>query len=317
MSNNVRIHRDNRFVHSLNLPTFTVYNMRSIWSKINNLAEDIEERNVDISFLSEVWEKKESKKHQKGIENLLEMKGISYISTPRPGTKRGGGTAIAANPVKFFLSKLNIEIPKPIEVVWGLLRPKKVVGSMSKIILCSFYSPPNSKKNNLLIDHITFTLNKLKLLAIDPNFHQIVSLPTLNNKILDIVITDLHRFYVEPVIINPIEVDVLGKGVPSDHSGVFVPPLDSNNTSRGTTKEVKHVRPLPESDITLFGESIKSIDWSSLLLEDQSSTALVDIFETITLDLVDIHFPLKEITITAFDKPWMTEELKALRRSWQ
>ena len=156
--------------------------------------------------------------------------------------------AIAANPVKFFLSKLNIEIPKPIEVVWGLLRPKKVVVSMSKIILCSFYSPPNSKKNNLLIDHITFTLNKLKLehpnaatiiagdknkldhhrlLAIDPNFHQIVSLPTLNHKILDIVITDLHRFYVEPVIINPIEVDVLGKGVPSNHSGVFVPPLDS------------------------------------------------------------------------------------------
>ena len=186
-----------------------------------------------------------------------------------------------------------------------------------------------------MIDHITVTLNKLKLehpnaatiiagdknkldhhrlLAIDPNFHQIVSLPTLNHKILDIVITDLHRFYVEPVIINPIEVDVLGKGVPSNHSGVFVPPLDSNNTSRGTTKEVKHVRPLPESDITLFGESIKSIDWSSLLLEDQSSTALVDIFETITLDLVDIHFPLKEITITAFDKPWMTEELKALRR---
>ena len=123
MSNNVMIHRDNRFVHSLDLPTFTVYNMRSIWSKINNLAEDIEDRNVDISFLSEVWEKKESKRHQQGIENLLEMKGISYISTPRPGTKRGGETAVAANPGKFFLSKLNIEIPKPIEVVWGLLRP--------------------------------------------------------------------------------------------------------------------------------------------------------------------------------------------------
>ena len=110
----------------------------------------------------------------------------------------------------------------------------------------------------------------------------IVSLPTLNGKILDIVITDLHRFYVEPLIINPIEVDVLGKGVPSDHSGVFVPPLDSNNTKRGTTKETKHVRPLPESDIILFGESIRSIDWSSLLLEDQSPTALVEMFETIT-----------------------------------
>ena len=127
--------------------------MRSIWSKLNNLAEDILERNVDLSFLSEVWEVKENKKHQKGIENLLEMKGISYISTPRPGARRGGGTAIAANPDRFHLTKLNIEIPKPIEVVWGLLQPKIKVGSLTKILLCSFYSPPNSRKNNLLSPH--------------------------------------------------------------------------------------------------------------------------------------------------------------------
>ena len=95
---NVRIHRDNRFLQASSLPSFTVYNMRSIWSKLNNLAEDIIVRNVHLCFLSEVWEKKENINHQKGIEHLLEMKGINYISTPRPGTRRGGGTAIAANP---------------------------------------------------------------------------------------------------------------------------------------------------------------------------------------------------------------------------
>ena len=217
-TNNVRIRRDNRFAEASSLPAFTVFNMRSIWSKLNNLADDMEERNVDISFLSEVWEKKENKKHQGAIEHLLEMKGISYISTPRPGARRGGGTAIAANPKKFFLSKLNIDIPKPIEVVWGLLKLKLKAGKVSKIILCSFSSPPYSKKNTLLVNHISITLGKLRLehplaatiiagdknnlddgrlLAIDSNFHQIVSQPSLNGKILDIIVTDLHRFYVD------------------------------------------------------------------------------------------------------------------------
>ena len=57
---NKTILRNNKSIEALNLPTFTVYNMRSLWSKINCLAEDIVERSVDISFLSEVWEKKEN-----------------------------------------------------------------------------------------------------------------------------------------------------------------------------------------------------------------------------------------------------------------
>ena len=71
---------------------------------------------------------------------MFEMKGTKYFSTARPGTKRGGGAVIAANGSKFHVSKLNIDIPKPLEVVWGLLRPKLVLGGVSKIIICSFYS---------------------------------------------------------------------------------------------------------------------------------------------------------------------------------
>ena len=86
---NRNIRKDNNLIEALNLPAFTVYNMRSLWSKINNLAEDLLERTVDISFLSEVWEKRENVKHQSYIEELLELKGSSYISTHRPGSRRG------------------------------------------------------------------------------------------------------------------------------------------------------------------------------------------------------------------------------------
>ena len=60
-------------------------------------------------------EKSEIKKHQAKIEEILEVKGISYISTPRPGAKHGGGAGIAfnLNQNMLTLSKLNISIPKP------------------------------------------------------------------------------------------------------------------------------------------------------------------------------------------------------------
>ena len=94
---------------------------------------------------------------------MLEMKNISYISTPRPGAKRGGGAAIAYNPTNFSVSKLSITIPTPLEIVWALLRPITPTGNIKKVILCSFYSPPNSRKNRQLIDHISVTYNQLKI----------------------------------------------------------------------------------------------------------------------------------------------------------
>ena len=106
------LRRENRCVEAMNLPLILSYNMRSIWGKLKHLADDIHERCGEIIFLSEVWEKSQNKKHQKQIEKMLEMENISYISTPRPGVKRGGGAAIATNTDRFHISKLNIRYPQ-------------------------------------------------------------------------------------------------------------------------------------------------------------------------------------------------------------
>ena len=47
-------------------------------------------------------------------------------------------------------------------MVWGLLRPLQIIGKIRKIIICSFYSPPRSKKKTILIDHILTVLGKLR-----------------------------------------------------------------------------------------------------------------------------------------------------------
>ena len=183
-----------------------------MWSKTTNLSLDVNERESDLIFLTEVWEKRENKKHQNKLIEMFELSGIKYISTPRPGTKRGGGAAIAIRQQNFTLSKLNIPLPSSVEVVWGLLKPKNITGKLSKFIVCCFYSPPRSRKKNILVDHLTLTLQSLlnvhpgagiiisgdrndlsipSLLSIDPSLRQIVQHGTRGQKILDVIITNL------------------------------------------------------------------------------------------------------------------------------
>ena len=73
---------------------------------------------------------------------------------------------------------------------------------------------------------------------------------------------------------------------------------------------------MSESSINQFRQSISSINWP-FMIEGMSSSAMVDSYQKITSDLTEIHFPLKRITITPYDKPWVTEELKLLRRRRQ
>ena len=123
----VRIHlkSNGRTTIGGNLPTFSVCNMRSLMPKIDNFANDVIERDIDLSFLGEVWEKVDDKSHLNKIEKLLEIKGIKYISTPRRTLKRCGGAALAVNLEKFNLEKIDITVPRKLEVCWGLLRPKE------------------------------------------------------------------------------------------------------------------------------------------------------------------------------------------------
>ena len=132
------VQRSNKLVDALSAPRVSLYNVRSAWSKWDSIAEDIEMRSTDISILTEVWEKKENKKHQRCIESMLELRGIKYVSTPRPGAKRGGGTALACSQERFTMSKLNVLVPKPLEACFALVKPKSPTGKSNQYIFCSF-----------------------------------------------------------------------------------------------------------------------------------------------------------------------------------
>ena len=142
------------------MPIISVSNCRSLPPKLYNFKNDMIQRDISVSLCSEVWEKANCKKQKFEIEKMFQMEGLKYISTPRT-TKRGGGAAIIVNTKIFTLDKIDIAIPYKLEVIWGLIRPKAINPKIREMIVCAFYSPPKSKKNPRLLDHLISTTHFL------------------------------------------------------------------------------------------------------------------------------------------------------------
>ena len=325
------IRRDNRLEKSSQLPVIAVSNLRSLMPKINNFVEDIHQRNIGVALLTEVWEKAQKKKHIYQIDRMLHMEGLKYISTPRPSSKRGGGAAIVVPIEKFNLEKLDILIPHNLEIVYGLLRPKSIQkGGVSEIICVSFYCPPKSRKKTKLLDHILTAMhvlmtkypnagviigadkNELNISSlIDglPRVRQIVSRNTHKDKILDIILTNLHQFYKVPFIAPPVTPDDPSSAKPSDHSIPIAVPLSDNEFCQTREYQTKTVRPLPDENIEKFGNWIKNEKWeqiTGLINPTEQVRELEQIFQ----EKLDAFCPEKNIKYSNCDLPFITSDIK-------
>ena len=159
-------------------------------------------------------------------------------------------------------------------------------------------------KNKMDISQLLNTNLKLK---------QIVSRPTRNNEILYICLTNLFSFYNAPIIVPPVQPDIPGQGVPSDHSvPLCVPHRDPFNPPARQYRTVVS-RPLPESKIHEFGRWIASETWAGINDMDEPSEQ-VNVFEEIISQKLDLHFPPKVTKLGVGDKPYMTAELKTLKK---
>ena len=74
---------------ALNLPIVASYNMRSLFPKIQNFTTDILERNIDVAFVTEIWENAENINHQSEIDKMFEVNGLKYISSSRKQNLKG------------------------------------------------------------------------------------------------------------------------------------------------------------------------------------------------------------------------------------
>ena len=243
-------------------------------------------------------------------------KCLKYISTPRPGARRGGGAAIVVNTEQYLISKLNVPTPNCLEIVWGLAKPNEVTGTITKIITCCFYCPPKSTRKTVLIDHMTLTLQSLlstfptagilisgdrndlgidRLLTIDPSLRQIVNKGTRGPKILDVVLTNMNVFFNEPEIVDPIAVDDPKKGgVPSDHSGVIVEPRTDAEIPIRKLKICRTIRPITSSAVSNIGQVLVDEKWQ-FMDPSLSPTSLTELLEYYTGEVLNICCPTKTI----------------------
>ena len=123
----------------------------------------------------------------------------------------------------------------------------------------------------------------------------------------------MFPYYNSPVIIPPVQPDVPGQGVPSDHSvPLCVPHTDPQNPP---TREYKTVVscPMPDSSIHEFGQWMISESWNGVT-EGSEPTQQVKLFESIIEEKVDIFFPKKVTKIGVGQKPYITAELQTLKR---
>ena len=334
--NIVRVSRDNRQVMGESLPVIAVSNMRSLRPKLNSYKTDLIEREIAVSLICEVWEKVGCRKQIYEMEKMLQLDGLKYISTPRT-TKRGGGAAIVVNLEKFSLEKIDVIIPYNLEVVWGLMRPRKMTSKIKEFIVGSFYSPPHSKKNSKLLDHLISTVHFLlskypnagvilggdkndlslsTLLSGIPKLKQLVTKPTHKSKILDVILTNMHGLYSVPIIAPPVLPDDPNYGVASDHSTPIATPLAQQSSASGGSREyvTRTYRPLPESGLREFGEWICGEDWGGISENIAPSKQVLE-FENIITSKLNSILPTKSIKINPFyDKPYITAELKKLDR---
>ena len=329
------VRRNGKLLQCLSLPIIAVSNVRSLLPKINSFKTDVLEREIGLSLLSEIWEVKGKKKHISEVTKMLEVEGLKYISTPRASNKRGGGCAIVAHLPKFSLEKIEVTIPSSVEVVYGLLRPKQPSTQLREIIVVAFYSPPKSRKKTQLIEHIISTCQSLltkypkagiviggdrnemsisPLLTGLPRLKQLVSKPTCNGKILDVLLTNLHEYYSVPEIVPPVPADNPVQGKPSDHSVPLAKPLNSAGVNMSNQYKTKISRPMPESGVKSFGQWIINENWDCVDPKSNPSIQASELQKLLETKL-DKFFPTKSVRLSNKDKKWMDFELKKLDRT--
>lgn len=130
---------------------------------------------------------------------------------------------------------------------------------------------------------------------------QIVTQPTHGVSVLDCMYTNIKHFYNTPSV-GP------GLGL-SDHGVVVCKPTVAPTAKPNKLTVTSRDNRAPAK--ASFVQALQEVDWTPLYAMD-SCQQQVDLFYATLKDLLDHHMPLRTVSKETRDKPWITEEYKAL-----
>ena len=282
-------------------------------------------------LISESWERLDEP-----LSNAIDIEGFEVISNPYQRKNVGGKPALIVNTKKFNVINPNqtmINIPWGVEIVWAIITPKGVSNSsiIKRIVVASFYSKPGSRKKTLLLDHISEVYhllsakysdglywivggdkNDLKVKAIiglNQNFKQLVQVPTRLSPpaILDVIITDLSKWYQNPICESSLDVDPNKPGSPSDHQMVIMEPLNAFHNKKERKKKTFQFRSFSDAAFEAMEKELNVVDWSEVL-DDVPNHDKMQIFHHKLYSLFDKCFPLKTRTVFNESQPYFTDK---------
>ncbi|XP_065582576.1 uncharacterized protein LOC136041749 [Artemia franciscana] len=296
------------------LPNILVCNARSLNNKTDALEVVARQNNASIIIISECWDTSDESARIKGY--------TSYFNTrhDRGLNRRGGGVGLY---VRNDLSSRLLSEPfdSDHEILWTECKPTRLSKRFSCLIVASVYYPESAKNRKDLIEHIQFFVDKMRRKHVSPGFviagdfnqtnrqwvsnildlRQAVTIPThQSGSILDLILTNLTDFYYAPRSLGPL--------LNSDHFIIFW----EASSAIPKPKRVKYtVRPLTEDSISTFGRWIGNYQFEDICSE-QDINIKVNKLNTLLQEQFQTCFPVKVITVSDTDKPWITNDLKNL-----
>ena len=322
------------------LPTVYSANARSIFPKFNDLVEKLQNSRIDIVQISETWQDIKKKEHNDKIDVLKFKLGYMWYGYARQKYRDdgsitgGGGSAVLVNSRNWLSEHLtDILVPQGLEIVWVKVAPRS--NSILKIlIICGIYSKPNSRKKTILSDHISMNFHLLKMehpeakflflgdfncykpdhiLLLSPQLRQLVHYNTHGDKVLDLMITDLHTLYHPPVPSDYLLPDHPTDASPSDHLGNLLIPRSVPGVTSSKVYRTIRVRPLTDSQIAAIGRWIAVEPWDHLHSQPDVDSKL-DLFTSSVFLILNTVAPEKDIRIALDDPPWMNTRIKTIIR---
>ena len=119
---------------------------------------------MNIAFLTECWLSNQNPLHSRELDRRLHLNGYEFITNAR-ASRRGGGVGIVVNQnLGYTATRLQVNCTtgaSSLEIVWALVVPPSPINGIKQFIWSRLYSPPRSRLNEQLVEHIQFNLSRL------------------------------------------------------------------------------------------------------------------------------------------------------------
>ena len=148
-----------------------------------------------------------------------------------------------------------------------------------------------------------------------PDFKQLADRPTRLSppRILDVIVTNMAKFYDVPTVEDPLEPDSVMNGAPSDHLMVVLSPRTNFQNKRGRNLKNIEFRPLTDDGYSDMTSVLDTWDWS-YLVGLSSANDQMESFQDNLYQIFDKCFPLKRRKVFTEIEPWFNDRLEKLKR---